>query len=45
MASIVIIGRFLSGLASQRILEDIVAAYDRFANQRDGELKIAIKPH
>jgi threonine dehydrogenase-like Zn-dependent dehydrogenase len=25
-------------------LEDIVAAYDLFANQRDGVLKIAIKP-
>lgn len=28
----------------QRKLEDIVAAYDLFANQRDGVLKIAIKP-
>ena len=26
-------------------LDDIVAAYDLFANQRDGVLKIAIKPH
>ncbi|MFZ1624277.1 MAG: NAD(P)-dependent alcohol dehydrogenase [Gammaproteobacteria bacterium] len=26
-------------------LENIVAAYDLFANQRDGVLKIAIKPH
>ncbi|MGY0503765.1 NAD(P)-dependent alcohol dehydrogenase [Luteimonas sp. e5] len=26
-------------------LEDIVEAYDLFANQRDGVLKIAIKPH
>ena len=26
-------------------LADIVAAYDLFANQRDGVLKIAIKPH
>ena len=25
-------------------LDDIVAAYDLFANQRDGVLKIAIKP-
>lgn len=25
-------------------LEDIVAAYDLFAHQRDGVLKIAIKP-
>ncbi|HHN2555477.1 TPA: NAD(P)-dependent alcohol dehydrogenase [Pseudomonas aeruginosa] len=28
----------------QRKLEDIVEAYDLFANQRDGVLKIAIKP-
>lgn len=28
----------------QRRLEDIVEAYDLFANQRDGVLKIAIKP-
>lgn len=28
----------------QRRLDDIVAAYDLFANQRDGVLKIAIKP-
>ena len=28
----------------QRKLDDIVAAYDLFANQRDGVLKIAIKP-
>lgn len=26
-------------------LDDIVAAYDLFANQRDGVLKVAIKPH
>lgn len=26
-------------------LADIVAAYDLFANQRDGVLKVAIKPH
>ena len=26
-------------------LDDIVAAYELFANQRDGVLKIAIKPH
>jgi threonine dehydrogenase-like Zn-dependent dehydrogenase len=26
-------------------LDDIVAVYDLFANQRDGVLKIAIKPH
>ncbi|RIY32672.1 NAD(P)-dependent alcohol dehydrogenase [Psittacicella gerlachiana] len=26
-------------------LEDIVEAYDLFANQRDGVLKVAIKPH
>jgi threonine dehydrogenase-like Zn-dependent dehydrogenase len=25
-------------------LDDIVAAYDLFANQRDGVLKVAIKP-
>lgn len=25
-------------------LEDIVAAYDLFSNQRDGVLKVAIKP-
>lgn len=29
----------------QRKLDDIVEAYDLFANQRDGVLKIAIKPH
>jgi len=28
----------------QYALDDIVAAYDLFANQRDGVLKIAIKP-
>ena len=28
----------------QRKLDDIVEAYDLFANQRDGVLKIAIKP-
>jgi threonine dehydrogenase-like Zn-dependent dehydrogenase len=27
-----------------RKLDDIVEAYDLFANQRDGVLKIAIKP-
>jgi len=26
-------------------LDDIVAAYDLFANQRDGVLKVAITPH
>ncbi|MCO3885746.1 NAD(P)-dependent alcohol dehydrogenase, partial [Pseudomonas aeruginosa] len=26
-------------------LDDIVAAYDLFANQRDNVLKVAIKPH
>jgi threonine dehydrogenase-like Zn-dependent dehydrogenase len=25
-------------------LDDIVAAYDLFANQRDGVLKVAVKP-
>jgi len=29
----------------ERRLDDIVEAYDLFANQRDGVLKIAIKPH
>ncbi len=29
----------------QRKLDDIVEAYDLFAHQRDGVLKIAIKPH
>ena len=28
----------------QRKLDDIVEAYDLFSNQRDGVLKIAIKP-
>ncbi len=26
-------------------LDDVVAAYELFANQRDGVLKVAIKPH
>jgi threonine dehydrogenase-like Zn-dependent dehydrogenase len=26
-------------------LDDIVATYELFANQRDGVLKISIKPH
>jgi threonine dehydrogenase-like Zn-dependent dehydrogenase len=26
-------------------LDEIVAAYDLFSNQRDGVLKVAIKPH
>ena len=26
-------------------LDDIISAYDLFANQRDGVLKVAIKPH
>jgi threonine dehydrogenase-like Zn-dependent dehydrogenase len=26
-------------------LNDITAAYELFANQRDGVLKVAIKPH
>ena len=29
----------------ERKLDDIVEAYDLFANQRDGVLKVAIKPH
>ena len=28
----------------ERKLDDIIEAYDMFANQRDGVLKIAIKP-
>jgi threonine dehydrogenase-like Zn-dependent dehydrogenase len=47
--------RLMNVIASQRLdlgplvthhyqLDDIVAAYDLFANQRDGVLKIAIKP-
>jgi threonine dehydrogenase-like Zn-dependent dehydrogenase len=47
--------RLMNVLASNRIdlgvlvthqykLDDIVAAYDLFAHQRDGVLKVAIKP-
>ncbi|CAG4901522.1 NAD(P)-dependent alcohol dehydrogenase [Paraburkholderia saeva] len=48
--------RLMNVVASERLdlgvlvthhyaLDDIVAAYDLFANQRDGVLKVAIKPH
>ncbi len=48
--------RLMAVLASQRLdlgvlvthqrkLDEIVEAYDLFANQRDGVLKVAIKPH
>ena len=47
--------RLMNVIAAQRLdlgplvshhyaLDDIVAAYDLFAHQRDGVLKIAIKP-
>ena len=47
--------RLINAVASGRIdlsllithhhtLDDIVAAYELFANQRDGVLKVAIKP-
>jgi threonine dehydrogenase-like Zn-dependent dehydrogenase len=46
LMNIVAAGRLDLGVmvTHQYRLDDIVAAYDLFAHQRDGVLKIAIKP-
>ncbi|HLR82093.1 MAG TPA: NAD(P)-dependent alcohol dehydrogenase, partial [Paenalcaligenes sp.] len=46
LLNIVEAGRFdFTGLVTHEYkLDDIVEAYDLFSNQRDGVLKIAIKP-
>ena len=46
LMNVVASGRIDLGLmvTHQFKLEDIVAAYELFSNQRDGVLKVAIKP-
>ena len=47
LMNVVAAGRVdLGAMVTHRFkLDDIEAAYELFANQRDGVLKVAIKPH